>query len=488
MLKRLLLEDFMAHKRTELVFGPGLTVLTGPNNIGKSAVVEALRCAATNPPPKCCIRHTASQARVEAELEDGTRLVWIRKPSSARYEIYKPGASDPDIYAKFGNKVPEDVQALLRLPLVALDESVDPVDLHLGNQRKPIFLLDQPGSVKAAFFAASTEAAHLLSMQNLLKTKVQAAKREQRDCEARITELKRGLDRLAPLPGLELRIEGAAALLELLRRVRAQLPRLGELVRKLNGLRSGRARLAAGRAALAPLQASASLAPLDALKHWLRTFAQRSAEARREALRDKTLQPLQAPPALFDARGLAGLARRIAEVKRARVRMAGRARVYAALLLAGALFPTAELSRRCERLRALAVALIRARAQVKACLGLASPPELFSVARLDALRVGLTTARTATRQAETRSRQLGAVAAPPALGDPAPLAKLCVALREVADRRATASAELAAKTQALEAMEAAVAERLEAIGACPLCGGQLDARSFLHTGCGRAHE
>ena len=39
------------HAATVLDFPPGLSVLTGPNNIGKSAVVEALRCLTQNPVP-----------------------------------------------------------------------------------------------------------------------------------------------------------------------------------------------------------------------------------------------------------------------------------------------------------------------------------------------------------------------------------------------------------------------------------------------------
>jgi exonuclease SbcC len=41
MIKRPKISDYMAHKETELELGPGVTVLTGPNNSGKSAVVEA---------------------------------------------------------------------------------------------------------------------------------------------------------------------------------------------------------------------------------------------------------------------------------------------------------------------------------------------------------------------------------------------------------------------------------------------------------------
>ncbi|MDD4952968.1 MAG: AAA family ATPase, partial [Desulfovibrionaceae bacterium] len=109
MISRIVLENFMAHERTELDLGPGLTVLTGPNNSGKSAVVEGLRCLASNPAPKYFIRHGASRARVEALLDNGFRVAWVRSKTSAIYEVWAPGADGPETYAKFGRRPPGDV-------------------------------------------------------------------------------------------------------------------------------------------------------------------------------------------------------------------------------------------------------------------------------------------------------------------------------------------------------------------------------------------
>ena len=169
----------MAHARTEFALAPGLNVLTGPNNTGKSAVVEALRCLAANPAPRHVIRHGASEARVTLELDDGTAVTWVRRPKYALYEVRRPGVEEPEVYAKFGRAVPEDVQRLLRLGPVRLDGDVS-VDVHIGNQREPVFLLNEPGTVVAGFFAASTEAAHLIAMQALLTERGRKAKAEKK--------------------------------------------------------------------------------------------------------------------------------------------------------------------------------------------------------------------------------------------------------------------------------------------------------------------
>ena len=191
MLVKLTLENFLAHGRTVIELGPGLTVLVGPNNSGKSAVVEGLRCLATNPAPRHFIRHGAKQARVEAEFSDGTRVTWIRKDKSSGYEIRRPGSDTPEEYWKLQGKVPEKVQEVLRLNLVQLESVGRSLDVHLGNQKEPIFLLNEPPSAMAAFFASSTESAHLLAMQKALRHKVRAAQGDERRVRGRLAELAR---------------------------------------------------------------------------------------------------------------------------------------------------------------------------------------------------------------------------------------------------------------------------------------------------------
>jgi len=208
MIRKIILTDFMAHAATEIELGPGLTVLTGPNNSGKSAVVEALRCLAVNPTPKYFIRHGAKEARVEVQFDDGARLAWVRRDKYALYELTRPG-EETEVYAKFGRKPPEEVQDVLRLSLVELEDAAEvrEIDVHLGNQREPIFLLNKPKTVMASFFASTTESAHLIKMQALLKNKINKAKAEEKDLLARLAGFEGRLDRLAPLPGVSLRLE-----------------------------------------------------------------------------------------------------------------------------------------------------------------------------------------------------------------------------------------------------------------------------------------
>jgi exonuclease SbcC len=76
MIKKIHLENFMAHQDTSIELSPGVTVITGPNNVGKSAVVEAIRHLVYNPSPKNIIRHKAKKAIVSLELDSGEIIIW----------------------------------------------------------------------------------------------------------------------------------------------------------------------------------------------------------------------------------------------------------------------------------------------------------------------------------------------------------------------------------------------------------------------------
>ncbi len=441
---RLMLTDFMAHARTTLDLSPGLTVLTGPNNTGKSAVVEALRCLAENPAPRHVIRHGAAEARVTAELDDGTVVTWVRRPKYALYELTRPGAAEPEVFAKFGRTPPEEITRILGLSSVPI-EGGDAVDVHIGNQREPVFLLDKPGSVLSGFFAAATEAAHLIAMQNRLTDRIRKAATEKKRQEKRLADLAAALDRLAPLPELDLRLERAAAL---------------------------EADLTASDRRIAALGVH---------------LAEREArQRRREALSraGQALSGLAAPPSLADTASLA--ASLAQERSLARRRAAALARRAAASRLAAppSLADTALLARRAAERGRLGLALTEARAKSVALAGLTPPPTLGDTAVLAQATRRLETARAAADRLAARSAALSPLAGPPSLADTRPLAELLAALGGARRAVEAAGATLARRGQALDDLSGRIASRLAALGSCPLCGGELSAEAFLGGGDG----
>ncbi|MFP5223581.1 MAG: AAA family ATPase [Acidobacteriota bacterium] len=440
MIRSLTLTNFMAHASTTMELAPGLNVLCGPNNTGKSAVVEALRCLSQNPAPRHVIRHGAKEARVEVLLDGGWRVAWIRRKAYALYEILAPGAAEPQVFAKMGRgKVPEEVAELLKMAPVSFEKG-EAVDVHLGDQRHPIFLLDQPGSLLADFLASSTESAHLMAMQDLLREKTRRARIAQGNLEKATARLRHGLDLLAPLPELSHTLE---LLREEGRDLEARTSAVPHLEKRLSALERATAQAAGLTRRVAGLSALAE-PPLLAPSARLHAAVERVEDAGRRIVRVKAslarLSQLSGPPALSGAGQLAGSLARLES-------LGARTRSVRASL---------------DRLRALA-----------------DPPALSPVASLarDAERIGRLGAL--TMRAASRVGSLSSLAAPPELGDPAPLAGLLESMQAVSARIDKGRAWLAERERVLVEKAAAISQRLAELGECPLCGSGLDPEKFL---------
>jgi exonuclease SbcC len=481
MITRLTLTDFMAHGRTVIDFAPGLNVLTGPNNTGKSAVVEALRCLSENPPPRHVIRHGAAEARVEAVLEDGVTVTWVRRPKYALYEVRRPGVDEPEVFAKFGRAVPEEVRRLLRLGPVALGEDGDvTVDVHIGNQREPVFLLNEPGTVVAGFFAASSEAAHLIAMQGLLTRRATKTKTEKKRLGKALAALAVSLDTLSPLPGLELRLETAAGLEADLAAREAGAGRLETLLAAGRQVAGRLAALSRTDACLRQLTPAPELVPTAGLAELVARQARLGGNVARAAGRGSALAALAGPPPLADAPALAAhlgaLARAGRAVGQSRRRTTTLARLDEPPGIADA-----------RRLAALAGQLIQSQTACtlrerrhRALAALAEPPKPAEVAGLARLVQGLDQGRQMVAALARRQTVQAALAEPPQAADVRPLAELVRELAAARSAVAARAAELAARDRSLTAFAERASQRLAALGACPLCGGELSAQSFFN--------
>jgi exonuclease SbcC len=484
MIRRIVLQDFLVHKHTEIELGEGLTVLAGPNNSGKSAVVEGLRCLASNPAPQYFIRHGAKEARVTVELEEGVRITWIRRPSYAMYEVRRPGEAEPQEYAKFGRTPPQDVLDLLRLDRVAVDDHGNDVDVHIGNQRAPIFLLDRPGTAAAAFFAASSESAYLLSMQKALKGRVQSAKQEDRLLSARLDGLAADLEAMAALPDAELAMEAAEAKLDEAEALGRMIPALEAHLASRRELQRRRELLTARSDRLERLETPPSPAPVRELARMLDSLRRLSRDAERLRGRAAGLVELRSPPELQPAAPLASQIRGRRRLEGNRRSLARRAEALAPLLPPPELEATRPMAGLME---ALAAAMDRRSVLERRAgplSGLETPPELADV---DALSQRVSRLQELGGRLEVlreTSQVVSDVREPPSLQDVEELGRAVERLQALRDRRSVLQSELDDRREKLARLREQVAARLGEIELCPTCGQRLDAEAFLE----REHE
>ena len=118
MIRKIVLENYMAHARTVIEPAAGLTVLIGPNNCGKSAIIHALEMICYNSDAAdYAIRHGAKKAvvTVETEDDDGTvhTICWWRKERTAGYII-----DGREISGLGKGKTPDDLHQYLKMPMI----------------------------------------------------------------------------------------------------------------------------------------------------------------------------------------------------------------------------------------------------------------------------------------------------------------------------------------------------------------------------------
>lgn len=192
MIRRIRLINFMSHDDTVIDLADGLTVLTGPNNCGKSAVVAALQILCHNGPSNHVIRHNEKECSVTVDTDDGHTIEWRRTKLSPKYII------DGEVFDRLGRSgTPDILHQILRLPKVKVSAG-EAFDIHFGEQKSPLFLLDKPTSQAAQFFAASSDAASLIEMQALHRKRVVDSRRKQKDLQAKSTLLEDEIAGLDP--------------------------------------------------------------------------------------------------------------------------------------------------------------------------------------------------------------------------------------------------------------------------------------------------
>lgn len=302
-IKELRLQDYMSHASTVVPLCPGVTCLTGENDIGKSAIVAALRALFYGSGSDSAIAHGKTLFKVEAEFHNGTVLSlerYLKKSPKQRWRYYVPGQMEPMQDSSPKDGAPEWIDHVAKIA------KADELDIAFTNQKSPVFLLNESPSRRASILAVGRESAHLQRLigknkeRNLIDAKIM------RDGESEGALIKRELsslevldtavDQLLSLKRLWSEIKATAAAIASLREriVRATLLAQTEL---------DAAALSAWPERLAPL-----MEPVDALRLARTNLAALNQVARQNAPADGL-----AAPEVIDidrlSRGLAALTR-----------------------------------------------------------------------------------------------------------------------------------------------------------------------------------
>jgi len=158
----------------------GLTVITGTNNSGKTAVMRAIRGVFTNAPAGPLVRYGCAHLTVTITYADGTTIVWEKgweKPGRKGKTVNRYTINGKQI-ATVGRGVPPEVEALGVREISAASDRVWP---QIAAQMSgDLFLVDRPGSAVAEALSDVERVGKLTS----------ALKASEKDRRSTVSELK----------------------------------------------------------------------------------------------------------------------------------------------------------------------------------------------------------------------------------------------------------------------------------------------------------
>lgn len=285
----------------------GLTVLVGRSNLGKSALVRAVRALQLNQPGEAFVRKGAPHAEVCLETPDGSVIEWRK---GGGHNAYRINGVD---YLDVGRGAPEAVAAAGWGDL-PVGEGEDPLSVQVADQFEPLFLLDRKGSYAAKVLSDVEQVERLQACLTASEKDRRAARATLKVRSQDLASVQSDLAALSGLPDLEEALacaEEAAVVLrqreEAVRVLEAATLRARTLASKLEEAegRLRAAELAVDRAE----EAAASLPPPEAATPWLTVAPELAARARgvsrKLRLREDLLASLPdlpeppAPPALL---------------------------------------------------------------------------------------------------------------------------------------------------------------------------------------------
>lgn len=272
MINVLKLKDFQAHARLTIEFDPHVTSIVGPSDVGKSAVIRALRWLTFNRPSgQEFIREGTERSEVTVSCEK--HEVMRGKGKGGNHYVI-----DGQALGALGTDVPSRVQELLCLTEENFQQQHD----------RPFWFSETAGEVSRQLNSI-VDLGVMDAVQSILATKLRQQRTECEVTRARLAEVQQKKDSLSYVPDLVSAVEVCEGLEAESAAIHTKVLSLGELVQGVTEHQKRAERLARsysqGQPALAMAEEYSRLADRrDRLESLLIT-------ARRERQRAKRVLP-----------------------------------------------------------------------------------------------------------------------------------------------------------------------------------------------------
>ncbi|MCF6097423.1 AAA family ATPase [Thermovorax subterraneus] len=214
-IKKLKINNFQSHKNTEITFDEGLTVILGPTDQGKSAIIRALKWVLYNEPRGTDFISVGSNlCRVTLEMDDGTVITRERTNNKNRYILIKNGKKQ--IFEGFGNVVPVEITKAHGIPKIYLDKD-STCTVNLAEQLDGPFLLSENAGVRARVLGRLIGIHIIDAAQRLTINDLSNAEHQSKTIKSEIEEINLKLKEYEDLPLLKQKIDTLQSIVKELR-------------------------------------------------------------------------------------------------------------------------------------------------------------------------------------------------------------------------------------------------------------------------------
>ena len=282
----------MAHAQTELRLSDGLTVLVGPNNIGKSTVAVALKILARNANSNFVMQHDQKECSISVETSEGHSIQWTKRKSPS----YLINGQSKDRLGRGGT--PPELDETLRLAAVEFEDT--DFEPHFGDQKSPIFLINRPPSQIAQFFSTTSDAEKLVAMQRLHQRHRTEAQTKAKLLALKNDAIQQSIQALENIPKLELELASLERESESLISLASEIEKLETLIRSYAKLTVEQQIELHRSNCLESLQGVPLIAPTEHLSQVVAEMENTHANHRFYGESSELLGPLSAAPKLID--------------------------------------------------------------------------------------------------------------------------------------------------------------------------------------------
>lgn len=202
------MKRFMSHYDTTYQLHPYLTCIVGENDIGKSVVGPAIKALSYGDSSDSYIQHNENEAQLIVTLNDKTQLLWQRflttsqdNPQKVKFSLFENGTLSKSEFNAHG--APEFIEEKLKIALT------EDIDIHIGNQKQPVFLLssDVKPQERAKILSLGKESLIIQKMMETIKAKTRSMQQTIKEGETKYDKILKQLKHLSDIELLIVKAE-----------------------------------------------------------------------------------------------------------------------------------------------------------------------------------------------------------------------------------------------------------------------------------------